>query len=125
MVVGQETRVVNLTIDGQQIRAEEGTTILEAARELSIYIPTLCYHPSLPSSGECGLCLVEIEGEPEPAISCTTRVAEGMIVLSDTPELRQKQRLVVEKILSEHPGACLTCQRKERCKPFDVCLRNV
>jgi len=116
---------LTLTIDGQQVVADSGMTIFEAAARKGIYIPNLCAHPDLPPSGDCGLCLVEIEGQPEFAISCITKVTENMDVHTDTPELRQKQRQVVEKILSEHPNACLTCWRKERCKPFDICLRNV
>ena len=114
-----------LTIDGRQIAARQEMTIFEAAAEADIYIPSLCAHPDLPPSGECGLCLVEIEGEAEFVLSCTTKVAENMVVHTDTPELRQKQRQVLKKILSEHPNACLTCWRKERCQPFDICLQNV
>lgn len=125
MVICQEIGALNLTIDGRQVKAKEGATLLEAALEAGIYIPSLCAHPALPPSGECGLCLVEIEGKPELAISCTTEVSENMVVHTDTPEIRQKQHEVLEKILSQHPNACLTCRRKERCKPFDVCLRNV
>jgi len=116
---------VILTIDGRQIAAKEEMTIFEAAVGADIYIPSLCAHPDLPPSGECGLCLVEIEGEAEFVLSCTTKVAENMVVHTDTPELRQKQRQVLKKILSEHPNACLTCWRKERCQPFDICLQNV
>ena len=116
---------VILTIDGRQIAAREEMTIFKAAAEADIYIPSLCAHPDLPPSGECGLCLVEIEGEAEFVLSCTTKVAENMVVHTDTPELRQKQRQALKKILSEHPNACLTCWRKERCQPFDICLRNV
>jgi len=116
---------LTLTIDGHQIAARKGMTIFEAAAEADIYIPSLCAHPDLPPSGECGLCLVEIEGESEFVLSCTTKVAESMVVHTDTPELRQKQRQVLKKILSEHPNACLTCWHKERCQPFDICLRNV
>ena len=116
---------LTLTIDGQQIVVDSGMTVFEAAASAGIYIPSLCAHPDLPPSGECGLCLVEIESQPEYAISCTTKVARNMVVHTDTPELRQKQRQVMEKIMSEHPTACLTCWRKERCQPFDVCLRSV
>lgn len=114
-----------LTIDGQQIEATSGMTVFEAATSAGIYIPGLCAHPNLPPSGECGLCLVEIEGHSEYVISCTTKVTQDMVVHTDTPELRQKQRQILERILSEHPTACLTCWRKERCKPFDICLRSV
>jgi formate dehydrogenase beta subunit len=116
---------LTLTIDGQQVVADREMTIFEAAVRRGIYIANLCAHPDLPPSGDCGLCLVEIEGQPDFAISCTTKVTENMVVHTDTLEIRQKQRRVLEKILSEHPNACLTCWRKERCKPFDICLRNV
>jgi len=116
---------LSLIIDGQELASNKEMTIFEAAAEAGIYIPSLCAHPDLPPSGECGLCLVQVEGDPELVVSCTTKVAENMVVHTNTPELRQKQRQLLEKILSEHPNMCLTCWRKERCKPFDVCLRNV
>jgi predicted molibdopterin-dependent oxidoreductase YjgC len=116
---------ISLFIDGQQVTVDSDKTVFEAANEIGVYIPGLCAHPSLSPSGECGLCLTQIDGQPELAISCTTKVAENMVVHTDTEEIRQKQRQVLLKILSEHPSACLTCWRKERCQPFDICLRNV
>ncbi len=116
---------VSLHIDGKKIKAGSDMTIFEAAVSAGIYIPGLCMHPDLAPSGECGLCLVDIEGQSDSVISCNTRVTENMVVHTDTDELRRKQCAVLEKILSQHPNACLTCWRKERCKPFDICLRNV
>lgn len=116
---------IKVIIDGQQIIAKDKMTIFEAATKVGIYIPGLCFHPDLPSTGECGLCLVKIEGNTDFAISCTTPVTENMVIYTNTTELRQKQREALKKILAEHPSACLTCWRKERCKPFDICLRNV
>ncbi len=116
---------LSLIINGQQISVDTDKTIFEAAKKHGIYIPNLCTHPSLRPSGECGLCLVQIEGETELAISCTTKAKEGMIVHTNSQELRQKQRQVLLGILSEHPSACLTCWRRARCQPFDICLRNV
>jgi len=116
---------VSLVIDGLTVTTAENTTIFDAAIQAGIYIPNLCAHPDLPPSGECGLCLVEIEGQPELVISCTTKVTDNIVVHTNTKTVLAKQREVIEKILSEHPNACLTCWRKERCKPFDTCLRNV
>ena len=116
---------VNLTIDGKSIVAESDNTILEAANGAGIYIPTICSHPDLKPSGECGLCAVEVEGKVDFVQACNTKISDNMVVRSDTPTVRQKQRQVMEKILSQHPNACLTCWRRERCKPFDICLRNV
>ena len=123
---------LNLTIDGKSVTADSESTVLEAANKAGIYIPTLCYHPNLKpacASGNCsdgcGLCAVEIEGQTEFVQACGTKVSENMTVRTDTAATRKKQKQVLEKILGQHPNACLTCWRRERCKPFDICLRNV
>jgi len=116
---------LNLTIDGKSITADSESTILEAANIAGIYVPQLCSHPDLRPSGECGLCAVEIEGTGEPVQACNTKVTDNMIIHTDTDSIRKKQKQALEKILKQHPNACLTCWRRERCKPFDVCLRNV
>ena len=116
---------LNLTIDGKSVTADSESTVLEAANIAGIYIPQLCSHPDLKPSGECGLCAVEIEGMVEPVQACNTKITDNMVVHTDTGEIRKKQKQALEKILKQHPNACLTCWRRERCKPFDVCLRNV
>ena len=73
---------LTLNIDGQQITVDKDKTVFEAAQKVGIYIPNLCTHSNLRPTGECGLCLVKIEGETEPAVSCTTKVKEGMIISS-------------------------------------------
>lgn len=113
-----------MTIDGQQVTVKGKKSIFESATEAGIYIPNLCYHPDLPASEECRLCLVKVEGKSDMVLSCTAPATENMVVHTNTPELRWKQKEALKKILSEHPNACLTCWRKERCKPFDICLRN-
>lgn len=118
-------KTINFTIDDRQITSQAGKKIFEAATDSGIYIPNLCAHPDLPPSGECGLCLVGIEGASEPVLSCTTEVTNNMVIKTNTPHLRQKQREALEKIMLHHPNACITCWRRERCKPFDICLRNV
>jgi len=116
---------ITLTIDGKQVKANEGMTVLEAAKEAGIYIPTLCYHPDLTPYGGCRLCIVEIENTPGFPISCTTPVGDGMVVKTNTPQIQELRRDILELILTEHPNLCLTCNRKERCQPFDICLRSV
>ena len=116
---------ITLTIDGQEVRAGKGQTVLEAALGAGIYIPTLCYHPSLTPFGSCRMCLVEIEGMRGLPTACTTPAAEGMVVRTNTSQIQQLRRNILELILSEHPNACFTCDRKERCGPLDICLRNV
>jgi formate dehydrogenase beta subunit len=116
---------ITLTIDGKSVTTRLGATVLEAAQGAGIYIPTLCYHPNLQPYGGCRLCIVEIEKMRGLPTACTTPAAEGMIVSTNTPQLQELRRAFLELILSEHPNACLTCERRERCGPNDICLRNV
>jgi formate dehydrogenase alpha subunit len=121
---GKKGRVA-LTIDGQEIQTDEGRTILEAAREAGLWIPTLCHHPCLPPQGACRLCLVEVDDVQGFPTACSTPVSEGMVVRTDTPQVQQLRLNILELILSEHPHECLRCHRRERCGPLDVCLREV
>lgn len=123
MVISEETRVAKLTIDGKRISVKEGVTVLEAARQSGIYIPTLCYHPSLTPYGGCRLCIVEIENLRGFPTSCTTPVAEGMVVRTNTPQLQELRRNVFELILAEHPQQCLTCPKNLRCELQEVSSR--
>jgi len=117
--------MITLVIDGKQVKVHEGATVLEAAREIDVYIPTLCYHPSLPSDGSCELCLVGIEGREDFPLACVTPATEGMVIHTDTSQARSLQQDALKQILSNHPCACLTCWRRRWCNPYDICLRNV
>jgi NADPH-dependent glutamate synthase beta subunit-like oxidoreductase len=116
---------IKLTIDGTDVEVERGTTVLRAAQQAGIYIPTLCYHPDLPPYGGCRLCIVEIENMRGLPTSCTTPATEGMKVTTNTARLQELRRAYLQLILSEHPNACLTCHRRQRCGPYDICLRHV
>ncbi|MBA7484549.1 putative formate dehydrogenase [subsurface metagenome] len=116
---------IRLTIDGQEVKAKPGMTVLEAAQSADIYIPTLCADPDLKPYGGCRLCIVEIEKLRGFPTSCTTPVTEGMVVKTNTDAVNEVRRTVVELLLSDHPSECLICHRRERCGPFDICLRNV
>ena len=119
------TEKIKLTIDGVEVEVEKGATVLQAAQSAGIYIPTLCYHPDLPPYGGCRLCIVEIENMRGLPTSCTTPAAAGMVVKTNTSQLQQLRQDFLRLILTEHPNACLTCDRRERCGPNDICLRNV
>jgi len=95
--------MIKLTIDEKQINAREGQTVLEAAIENGIYIPNLCYHPDLKPIGTCRLCIVEIKGMRGFPISCHTKVAEGMIVKTDTKKLQQLRQNLIWLIVSNYP----------------------
>ncbi len=116
---------VKIVIHNHEVEVRKGATVLEAAQQAGIYIPTLCAHPDLEPTGECRLCLVEIEGGPGQATSCNTPVADGMVVHTESPEIIHARRAALEVILVEHPNACLTCNRLKHCGPNDICLRAV
>ncbi|MFC1914493.1 FAD-dependent oxidoreductase [Chloroflexota bacterium] len=117
--------MIELTIDGVSVKAEKGATVLGAAQSAGIYIPTLCYHPNLEPYGGCRLCIVEIEKMRGLPTSCTTPAADGMVVKTNTPEIQKLRQDFLQLILAEHPNDCLTCHRRERCNPYDICLRQV
>lgn len=99
--------MVTVTIDDQQVRVKDGTTVLEAAQKLGIYIPTLCHHESLLPYGGCRLCVVEVfrNGASELTASCTHRVEPGMTVKTATERVQKVRRLVLELLMAEAPGA--------------------
>lgn len=109
--------MIRITINGQTYDVPEGSTVLEAARENGIHIPTLCYHPQLKPLRNCRLCLVEVEGVDRPLAACETPVQEGMVVRTDTPELNEMRRGILEMLIAAHPvTGCYTCDRAGNCE---------
>lgn len=108
--------MVNLIIDGQEVQAREGSTVLEAAQQAGIYIPTLCFLKDINQIGACRVCLVEIEKARGLQPSCAYPVSEGMVVRINTAKVREARKAVVELILSNHPKDCLTCDRNTNCE---------
>jgi predicted molibdopterin-dependent oxidoreductase YjgC len=114
-----------LTINGQEVEATRGMTVLEAAWAADIYIPTLCHYPDLEPYGGCRLCVVEIEKVRGLPTACTTPATNGMTVKTESPAINEVRRTALELLLSKHPCDCLECHRRQRCGPFDICLRHV
>lgn len=102
--------MVNLTINGKQIEVTEGTTVLNAARQNGIKIPTLCDHPRLTPYGGCRLCMVEVKGMRVPMAACTMPASNGMIVETDTPALKKSRNVVLSLLFSERNHFCPFCQ---------------
>jgi len=111
---------VTLTIDGVGVTVPEGTSIMRAAVAMGTQIPKLCATDSLNAFGSCRLCLVEIGGRPGTPASCTTPVAPGMAVRTQTPRLAQLRRGVMELYISDHPLDCLTCAANGDCELQDM-----
>lgn len=110
-----EVPMVSFTIDGRQVSVKKGTTILEAAKELGIHIPTLCWHPKLKSVGSCRMCYVEVEKWPKLAVSCATEAMPDMVVFTDSEKVKQGRKAILEFILANHPLDCPTCDKGGEC----------
>ena len=108
--------MVNLKINGQDVSAPAGSTVLEAARMAGIEIPTLCYLKDVSQTGSCRMCLVEIKGGRALQAACVYPVAEGLEVYTNTPAVRNARRVTLELILSNHDRKCLTCERNRNCE---------
>ena len=121
---------ITLTIDGKEIATQPGKTIIQAAMESGLYIPYLCYYPGMKPFGACRMCVVEVENARGTPASCTTPVANGMVVNTNTPQIQDLRKGITELIISEHPHGCLTCHRTnlggaDLCGPEDICQRHV
>ena len=113
-------KTVNLTIDGVKVAVPEGTSIMRAAMEMGTQIPKLCASDMMEAFGSCRLCLVEIQGRNGTPASCTTPVAEGMVVHTQTDRLKRLRKGVMELYISEHPLDCLTCSANGDCELQDM-----
>jgi predicted molibdopterin-dependent oxidoreductase YjgC len=125
---------ITITIDGVEIKTQPGKMIIQAAMDSGKYIPYLCYYPGMKPYGACRMCVVKAEspgpdGEyrslPGNPASCTTPVADGMRVVTNSDEIVELRRGIMDLLISEHPHGCLTCHRIELCGPSDICLRHV
>ena len=104
-----------LTIDGREITVPEGTTVIQAAEQLGIFIPRYCYHPGLSIAGNCRICLVDVEKSPKLEIACNLAVREGMVVHTQNDEAEDGRRSVLEFLLANHPLDCPVCDQSGEC----------
>ena len=109
-----------MTIDGSKIVVDASMTIMQAAAELGVQIPRLCYHPDLSVAGSCRVCIVEVKGISSYVTSCCTQVAEGMEVETNSPHIREARRDIIELLLDNHPKDCQTCDRDGNCELQDL-----
>lgn len=105
----------SLTIDGRQVDGTHGSTVIQAAERLGIYVPRYCYHPGLSIAGNCRICLVEVEKNPKLQIACNTPVAEGMVVHTKSAKAEDGRRAVLEFLLANHPLDCPVCDQSGEC----------
>jgi len=114
--------VKTLTIDGIDVAVEEGTTILKAAEEAGVHIPTLCHLEGVSDVGACRLCLVEIAGINKLLPACVTQVAEGMNISTHSEQLQEYRRMIVEMLFAEGNHVCAVCVANGHCELQDVAI---
>jgi len=112
--------MVNLTINGINVSVPEGSTILQAAKEVGIKIPTLCHHPDQAVKANCRVCVCEVEGNRLLQAACSSPVYEGMVVNTSTPKVVEARKTILELILANHPQDCLNCIRNGNCELQDL-----
>jgi len=115
--------LVNLTIDGKAVQAAPGTLLINAAKNVGIEIPSFCYYDGLTLQAACRMCLVEVEKTPKLQVACTTPVAEGMVVHTDTPVVHEARKSMVELLLTNHPLDCPVCDKGGECELQDMTFR--
>lgn len=109
----------NITIDGKPYSVKDGITVIEAIDQIHSDLPRYCYHPGLSIAGNCRICQVEIEKMPRTVIACNTRVAEGMIIHTQSAKAKESQQRVLEFLLANHPLDCPVCDQAGECKLQD------
>lgn len=109
-----EEELVTLTIDGVEVKAKKGMTILEAAKQAEIDIPTLCFLKDINEVGDCRMCIVQVEGRRGFATSCIQKVEDGMVVHTNTQEVLEARHVILDLIVSNHSKDCLTCTRSRK-----------
>jgi len=107
---------IRVVIDGREVRGREGTTILEAAEKAGVTIPTLCHRPDLSPSGNCRICVVEVEGFLRLVASCHTRIGEGMVVYTNSPKVVATRRVNFELLITAHTGPCVMDTAARECE---------
>lgn len=108
--------MLKLTVNGKQVAVEEGATLLDATKAAGVHVPTLCYHPRLPSHGVCRMCLVDVSSEKRPQPACITPAKDGDVVVTDSAALTEFRKTDLEFLLARHPNDCIRCEVNGSCQ---------
>jgi NADH-quinone oxidoreductase subunit G len=111
---------VNITVDGKKVAAPAGTLLIEACKSVGIEVPSFCYYPNLSLQGACRMCLVKVEKMPKLQTACTTVISEGMVATTDSDEVHQARKGMVELLLGNHPLDCPVCDAGGECELQDM-----
>ena len=118
-----ETKNVTITVDGKQINAPAGTLLIEACKAVGIEVPSFCYYPGLSLQAACRMCLVRIEKMPKLQTACTVQITDGMVVTTESDEVRQARKSMVELLLGNHPLDCPVCDAGGECELQDMTFK--
>jgi NADH-quinone oxidoreductase subunit G len=118
-----ETKLVKLKIDDREVEVPAGTLVIEATRRIGIEVPSFCYYPGLALQAACRMCLVEVEKAPKLQTACTQVVAEGMVVRTNTEQVRNARKFMLEFLLTNHPLDCPVCDKGGECELQDMVFR--
>ncbi len=118
------SELVKLTVNGEEIEAEEGSLLIDSLLDRDIHIPHFCYHQALGKDGNCRMCMVEIEGQKRPQIACDTPIKEGMVVRTKGDNIEKVRRDILELELINHPIDCPTCDQAGECKLQDYYMES-
>ncbi len=118
-----EVKTVSLTVDGKQLTAPAGTLLIDACKQAGIEIPAFCYYPGLSLQGACRMCVVRVEKMPKLQTACTTPIAEGMVVTTESPEIAQSRKSILEILLGNHPLDCPVCDAGGQCELQDMTFK--
>jgi NADH-quinone oxidoreductase subunit G len=113
-------KLVNITVDGKAVSAPAGSLLIEACKTVGIEVPSFCYYPNLSLQGACRMCLVRVEKMPKLQTACTTGITDGMVVTTDSDEIRQARKSMVELLLGNHPLDCPVCDAGGECELQDM-----
>jgi len=115
--------VVDIIVDGKKVKAKQGSSVIQACEQAGVEVPRFCYHDKLKVAGNCRMCLVEVEGCNKPIASCATPVAEGMVVKTNTKEIKESREGVMEFLLMNHPLDCPVCDQAGECDLQDQAMK--
>ena len=115
--------MVDIIVDGKKVKVKQGSSVIQACEKAGVEVPRFCYHDKLKVAGNCRMCLVEVEGSRKPIASCATPVAEGMVVKTDTKEIKKSREGVMEFLLINHPLDCPVCDQAGECDLQDQAMK--
>src|SRR6201987_5863428 len=118
-----EMKLVKLKIDDREVEVPAGTLVIEATRRIGIEVPSFCYYPGLALQAACRMCLVRIEKMPKLQTACTVPITDGMVVITESDEVKQARKSMIELLLGNHPLDCPVCDAGGECELQDMTFK--